>query len=965
SWTGSSPLLTATNNGPACSGANVQLNVTSSSGSTPIPQGATYSWTGPSSFTSNIQNPLLSNITSSMAGAYSVTVTANGCTSTATTTVSIAPSPTITVSSASICLGQGTATLTASGASTYSWSAGTSPSTGATVTASPGSTTTFTVTGTAVNNCTATAISTVTVNSLPVVTVNSPSICLGQGTATLTASGANSYSWSLGTTPSTGANVTANPSVPTNYTVTGTDANGCTNTAVSTVGIYQLPVISVNSPAICPGSTATLIASGASTYSWSAGTTPLTGSTVSVTPVSTEQFTVTGTDVNGCISSATSTVTINPNPQVDAGPDDTICLGNTVILLTNISPGGTATWNPGNLNGPVQVFPATATTTYTLSVIDANGCPGVDSLVITVPPQISLTLTSVPVSCNGLCDGQATASPSPNTGPFTNYNYFWQSGGSTNQTATSLCTGNYTVTVTNDAGCTETGTVNVAQPIAVTANASGIQPATCNGSCDGQATISANGGTGTYSYSWSPSGSGFNPTNLCAGNYTCTVSDGNNCTVTVPVVISQPAVLTASINPISTICIGQNASLTVVPAGGNGGNTFNWSPGTTPNNLATVSVSPTVTASYSVIVTDVNGCTSGPVSITVSVNPPLNVVAGQNITICNGQTAQLSAVASGGNGVYNYTWSPTTNPTGGASVSTSPSTTTTYTVTATDGCGTPSDTDQIIVNVNQLPVLSITSSVPNGCNPVCASFTANSNVPLNSVNWDFTDNQTANGVTTGSICFNAPGNYGASITVTDINNCQNSFTNNNLVTSFPVPQADFSFSPISATILSPIIEFQDQSAGALISNWSWSFGDPTDAGSNQQNPNFTYPTTGTYDVWLVVTSNNGCIDSINHPVVIGPEFVLYVPNAFTPNGDGVNDVFYPQGMGLDTESFELMIFDRWGNLIYTNNDFYKAWDGKPNGKDEVVMQDVYVWKITVKTYDGTKKNLIGHVSVIR
>ena len=958
SWTGSSPTISATNNGPACSGSNVQLNVTT----TP---GATYSWTGPSSFTSTTQNPLLTNITSSMTGAYSVTVTANGCTSTATTTVNILPSPTITVSSASICAGQGTATLTATGASSYSWSTGTSPSTGASVTTSPASTTTFTVTGTASNNCTATAVSTVTVNSLPQVTVNSTSICLGQGTATLTASGASSYSWSVGTVPSTGSIVTANPSTPSNYTVTGTDLNGCTNTAIATVGIYQLPIINVNSPSICPGTTATLIASGASSYTWSSGTTPNSGTNVSVTPISTEQYTVTGTDINGCISSATSTVTVNPTPQVDAGADDTICSGNTIILLTNISPGATATWNPGNLSGPVHVFPASSTTTYTLSVIDANGCSGIDSLQITVPPLFTLTMTSLPVSCNGLCDGQATATPSPSSGPFTNYNYFWQSGGSTNQTATSLCTGNYTVTATNDVGCTQTGTVNVAQPTAVSANASGIQPATCNNSCDGQVTINANGGTGTYTFNWSPSGIGSNPTNLCAGNYTCTVTDGNNCSVSVPVVITQPTVLTASINPVSTICIGQNATLTVVPSGGNGGNTFNWSPGTTPSNLATVSVSPTVTASYSVIVTDANGCSSSPVSVTVNVNPPLNVVAGQNITICSGQTAQLSAIASGGNGVYSYTWSPATTPTAGSTVNSSPNSTTTYTVTATDACGTPPASDQIVVNVNQLPVLSISSSVSSGCNPVCATFTANSNVLLNTVSWTFTDNQNASGSTTSQICFDTPGTYGATINVTDINNCQNSYTNNNLVTSFPVPQADFSFSPISATILSPIIEFQDQSAGAVITNWSWSFGDPTDAGSTQQNPSFTYPTTGTYDVWLTVVSNNGCIDSINHPVVIGPEFVIYVPNAFTPNGDGVNDVFYPQGMGIDTETFELWIFDRWGNLVFNTNDFYKSWDGKPNGKEEVVMQDVYVWKITVKTFDGTKKNIIGHVSVVR
>ena len=950
---------TASNTGPYCAGATIQLN-------TPV-AGATYSWSGPQTFTANVQNPTRPNATSAMAGVYSVTVTSNGCTSTATTTVSILPSPTLTVNSPSICLGQGTATLTASGANTYSWSAGTIPSTGATVTTNPSANTNYTVTGTAANGCTATAVSSVTVNSLPQVIVNSTAICNGQGTATLTASGANTYSWSTGTAPSSGSTVNANPTSQTNYTVTGTDVNGCTNTAVATVSVNALPTINVNSPSICLGATATLNASGASTYTWSTGTTPNSGPTVSVTPISTEQFTVTGTDANGCFSSATSTVSINPNPTVDAGADDTICQGNTVILLTNLSAGATATWNPGALTGPAQVFSATATTTYTLNVIDANGCTGIDSITITVPNAITLDMDSIPASCNGICDAQASVlpTPSPNSGPFTNYTYFWQGTNSTNSTVNGLCVGSYTVTVTNDAGCFSTGTVTVTQPTALTASASNTLPTSCNGVCDGSTTVTANGGTGNYNYSWSPSGSGFNPNNLCAGNYTCTVNDANNCSVTVPIVISQPAVLTASINPVSTICIGQTATLTVVSSGGNGGNTFNWSPGTTPNNTSTVNVSPVTTSSYSVIVTDVNGCATAPITITVSVSPPLNVVAGQNLTICNGQSTSLSAVASGGNGVYNYSWVPSTTPSTGSTVSVSPNSTTTYTVTVTDGCGTPSSTDQIIVNVNQLPTLSISSSTPAGCNPVCATFTANSTIGLNNVSWTFTDGQTTTGIVSNSVCFDSPGIYGATINVIDINNCQSTFTNNNLVTSFPVPVAEFYITPPSSTILTPNVTFLDQTSGAVITNWTWSFGDPTDAGSTQQNPSFTYPTVGTYDVWLTVVSNNGCTDSVNHPVVIEPEFVIYVPNAFTPNGDGVNDVFYPQGMGINFDTYELLIFDRWGNMIFSTNDFNEFWDGKPSGKDEIVMQDVYVWKLKTKTFDGTIKNYSGHVSVIR
>ena len=280
-------------------------------------------------------------------------------------------------------------------------------------------------------------------------------------------------------------------------------------------------------------------------------------------------------------------------------------------------------------------------------------------------------------------------------------------------------------------------------------------------------------------------------------------------------------------------------------------------------------------------------------------------------------------------------------------------------------CGTPSASDAVTVTLFPVPVIGITPGVSNGCNPVCTNFTATSSVPLSNVIWSFSNTTSATGVSTPNFCFSTPGIYSANILATDINNCQHSYSGNNLLTVYPVPIADFTSNPPSGTILNPEINFIDLSSGGNINSWSWNFGTIPASLSSNQNPEYTYLEPGEYNVWLVVTNSEGCIDSVNHPILIEPEFVFFAPNAFSPNNDGLNDFFGITGTGISTEGFELWIYDRWGNLIFNTNDILKTWDGKtPSGKEEI-MQDVYVWKVSLKTWNGSKKNFVGHVTVLR
>jgi gliding motility-associated-like protein len=670
--------------------------------------------------------------------------------------------------------------------------------------------------------------------------------------------------------------------------------------------------------------------------------------------------------LSACPDTAVVTLT-DPAPVViTASPADTVCDGTNYTVSVSGGPAGTIyTWNPGGAVGSSQTFLAGTSTTYTVVGVDGNNCSDTDYVSITVPPVIVLATGGFPATCSGVCDGQVVVLASPTTGGFAQYQYLWSNSG-TNASESNMCAGVYNVTVTDAAGCFASASATVTEPAAVSASTSGVTAASCNQVCDGAATVTAAGGTLPYNYTWLPAAVGNNPTTLCAGAYVCTVTDANGCADTVNITISEPAAITVSAATVSTICIGQTANLSSTPGGGDGNYSYTWTGGTVPANTQNVSVTPVVTSVYTVSVTDGNNCLPAQATVTVTVSPPLSVIASVSDTICVGASSPMSAAASGGNGIYTYSWSPATIPATGSSVSGTPALTTNYIVTVTDGCGTPAATDTVVVIVNPLPAITITVTNASGCEPWTADFEVNAAPSIANCSWTFTDGQVAGNDTTPSVQFDSAGSYGASVVVTDVNGCVNSATSNNSVTVYPVPVADFTFSPQPTTELNPIIYFTDASTG-VISNWLWQFNDPGDSTSVQQNPMFTFPGPGTFNVLLAVNTINNCTDTISHAVVIDPDFVLFVPNAFSPNGEGpnANETFFPKGIGVNVEKYEMWIYDRWGNLIFATKDWNEGWDGKVEGRSEVVQQDVYVWKIKLKTYNGVKKSYVGHVTVVK
>ena len=226
-------------------------------------------------------------------------------------------------------------------------------------------------------------------------------------------------------------------------------------------------------------------------------------------------------------------------------------------------------------------------------------------------------------------------------------------------------------------------------------------------------------------------------------------------------------------------------------------------------------------------------------------------------------------------------------------------------------------------------------------------------------NWDFGDGNNSNSCSNASNTFSTAGSYDVTFTLTDLNNCTNSATQVDLIDVFPLPSANFSYTPTQSSIVDPVVYFTDLSSDAISWNWDFQIGSST-----VQNPIFNFENQGIYSVELTINSANGCEDVIIKVIEIKDEFLIYIPNAFSANDNGINDVFLPVSNGLDPVNYDFYIFNRWGELIFESHNIDVGWDGTQNG--EKCKQDTYVYKIFARdVIYGKNREFVGHVNLIR
>jgi gliding motility-associated-like protein len=960
-------------------GNNGSITVTPSGGTGPY----TYAWTpAPAAGTGATASSLT-------AGAYVCTITdANACTTTSTATITEPTQVTNTSSFVGAVCGQsnGSATVTAAGGTpgyTYLWSPVPGGGQG-TVTATGIPAGNYTCTITDANGCFIKPIVAVPNTGGPVVTMGAPvnvtcnGLCNGSLTAT-SVGGVAPVTFAWTPAPPVGQGTLAISSLcPATYILTATDGNGCTSTATGIITQpAAIPVTATSTNVKCFGGTdgtATGTASGGTaplTYVWSPA--PLGGqSTLNATGLSANTYTLTVTDANGCTNFATTTITQPALLTILASGINATCPGLSNGQLICIPSGGTAAyiyaWNTGCAAASCTGIGAG---TYNVTVTDAHGCTATANATVTEPPPLTLSMFPKAAHCNHP-DGKDSAIAGGGNGGFT---YLWKPSAPvvTTPGIQNIIAGSYTVIIKDAQGCIDSMTNVVPNLPGVNITLISTVDVTCFGGTDGKATVAGTGGILPYTYAWSPapataSGNSTTASNLSAGTYTCTISDSANCQNKITCVINQPTLLTLAATPGGTICIGACAPLAALAAGGSPGYVYSWTLNGTPT---TSPVCPLVTTTYTATCTDSHGCVSPPVNVTITVNPPLEVVAAGGKSICPGVNATLSAIGTGGNGNYSYQWIPTTGIISGgntASPVVSPAVTTTYTVIVSDNCGTPTDSAMVTITLYPAPIVNFTTQDTLKCAPMCATFVGVSAPGCQSAIWNFGDGTTGTGCAGAHHCYNVAGTYNISYTVIDVNGCPGTLTIPNFINVWPKPTASFNLGPQPTTIVNPDIYFTNtspSSAADSIVSWSWVFGDWAGATSLLQNPKYTYPDTGCFVAQLTITNQFGCTDITTRPLCIQPEFTFYAPNTFTPNGDGHNDVWMPYGIGIDPKNYHLMIFDRWGNLLFETHTWGEGWDGRANGGANIAQIDTYVWKVILLDVFHSKHQYLGHCNIIK
>jgi len=911
------------------------------------------------------------------AGNYTVTITdANGCTIT-TTAIITQPLQALSASTSVIanvsCNGgsNGNASVLPNGGTNpyvYLWN----PSAQTNATATGLSAGNYTVTVTDTHGCTTTASATITqpLQALSASTTIVANVsCNGgsNGSTSVLASGGTSpylYFWN----PSAQTNAIATGLSAGTYTVTVTDAHGCTTTANATI-TQPLQALSASATIVtnvsCNGGSngsASVLANGGTSpyiYLWS----PSAQTNATVTGLSAGTYTVTVTDMHGCSVMANTTIT-QPLQALSASTTivaNVSCNGGSNGSANVLASGGTSTyiylWNPSAQTN------ATATGLsagiYTVTVTDAHGCTATRTAVINQPQQALSASTRgvVNVSCNGSNDGSASVLANGGTNP---YNYSWNPSAQIGSTASGLSAGAYTVTVTDAHGCTATANVEITQPLVLTVATTAISNVNCNGNSTGVAHATGMGGTGPYNYTWNPSAqTNATATGLSAGTYTVTVTDAHGCTTNKSITITQPNALSVTVTGNQhPLCEGQPATIDALVSGGTTPYVYLWSTGGTNSSLT---VTPLSTVTYTVTITDANGC-SATTTATLIVQPFL-VTIGKNTSICPGQSIDLMVTPSGGDGQYTYTWLPGNNT--NQVIRITPAATTTYTAIVTDGCNA-TDTVYETVTVNPLPVVSFGADVTRGCAPLCVDFKNSTHISSGGItqwDWNLGDGTSEN--TESPIhCYSNPGVYSVALTATSDAGCSASATKSNYIRVYSSPVAAFDPTPQPTTISNPVIQFANQTANKdSIISWYWTFGVTGDSGTSELiDPYHRYKDTGTYRATLTVMNLHGCIDSVAHDVVIGPDFTLYFPNAFSPNSDGVNDMFFAKGTYV--KDFEMYIYDRWGQKIFHTNDIHESWDGRRAGGD-MCQEDVYVYIATASDVTGNIYKYSGRVTLLK
>lgn len=630
-----------------------------------------------------------------------------------------------------------------------------------------------------------------------------------------------------------------------------------------------------------------------------------------------------GTPYGGFLAQANQTVSTSTptNPVYATGTQtNASCSGGGTASVTVI--GGVApytfTWLPSGGSTPV----ATGLTggTYSCTVKDQNNCIYTQTFVITSTSPLTIAAAGPSTICAG---GTATLSA---TGAIS---YTWQPGSLMGNNIVVSPSSSQIYTVTGSSGACA-GTASQVVTVNAVVNASGAQTdASCSGS--GSASVTPSGGLAPYTYTWLPSGgNSATATGLAAGTYSCTVRDQNSCAYTQTFAILSTTSLAVTAAAPGTICPGGTATLSAT-----GATSYTWQPGSLIGNNITVSPS----SSQSYTVTGSNGSCTGTSSqaITVSAVPSLSISLSDQSTACG--TASIVMTASGAD---SYTWLPGNQTNSSFTAITSVGQT--YTVIGSiNGC-LASTVQQInVAQAVNLVVPATSYTICNGNPAVITLGGADEYVwspPVQSSGNTFTVNP----------------DQSTTYTVTGVTGpCSDAATINVFVSTVV---ADFTDDAEHATTEDPV-HFYNASTPNCDYSWYFTNGQT----STEKDPTLLLEDPGTYVACLLVRDQRGCMDTACKALTIECLDELYIPNTFTPNNDGLNDIFRVVTPGGCLQKFSLLLYDRWGELIFKSEDVSKGWNGTYKGVP--AKEDIYVYLLDYTMSNKKARTRTGHITLMR
>jgi len=621
-----------------------------------------------------------------------------------------------------------------------------------------------------------------------------------------------------------------------------------------------------------------------------------------------------------------------PYAIIAISPSKTLCNPKDSVLLSADTGMAAYIWSPGaNTNRNIYVKTAA---TYTLNAIDAFGCVATSSVLIS-PPVKDTIMSPVNVSCKGSSTGSITLSVS---GGAPAYTYRWSPNVGTGAIVSNLSAGFYSVTVTDANGCAKTASVTLTQP--PTLLTSGILSSAnvnCFGNTDGAAVVGASGGEPAYTYSWMPGNQvTAKDSGISAGTYTVVVTDLAGCSLTSTVDITQPNALVATLSPQNASCIDTDGVMSALLTGGTSPYLYKWNPGGSTNS----SIANLKPGKYQVTVTDAHGCVDT-LSGTIGLDNTLTVIIAGIDTICKGQSFTLTA-----SGANSYVWS---NASTAASITVSPPANVIYWVKGTIGVCTDSVPHPITL---YNPLLAFMPRVDSVCpgKPVILQVYVSGGKPAYLYSW-------SNGITNdspGPFTIHPTASATYSVNITD--GCKYDTSASIYVGVFPKETA--AFKPLPDTVQGGHdVTFVNSSKD--MNSYFWNFGDGSS--SDQEAPEHKYINPGEYVVTLTGYTSDGCPDTVTEDVYVTPE--IYIPNVFTPNGDGVNDILYFIITG--TTCFHCNIYNRWGQLVYELYSEPEGWPGIIKQTGLPASDGTYYYIIHYCDYKNVPHDLDGFVTLIR